>query len=79
MYLLLPRAGELLESLASLERVHAGWLALAAILVVLRYVLAAVSLQAAVGRPIPFGATMLVQLSSALSAGSHRRGSAGSP
>jgi undecaprenyl-diphosphatase len=65
VYLLLPQVGEVQESLASLERVHAGWLALAAILVVLRYVLAAVSLQAAVGRPICFGPTLLVQLSSA--------------
>lgn len=65
VYLLLPQVGELRESLASLERLQAGWLALAAILVVLRYVLAAVSLQAAVGRHISFGPTLLVQLSSA--------------
>jgi len=65
VYLLLPQVGELQESLTSLERVEPGWLALGALLVVLRYALAAVSLQAAAGRPVPFGPTLLVQVSSA--------------
>jgi glycosyltransferase 2 family protein len=65
VYLLLPQIGELQESLASLEHVEPGWLALGALLVVLRYALAALSLQAAAGRPVPFGPTLLVQASSA--------------
>jgi len=65
VYLLVPQLAELQDSLASLERVQPGWLALAASLVVLRYALAALSLRAAVGRPIPFGRTLLVQVSSA--------------
>jgi glycosyltransferase 2 family protein len=64
-YFLLPQAGELQESLGSLQHVQPGWVAAGAALVALRYTLAAVSLRAAVGRPLPFGPTLLVQASSA--------------
>ena len=63
-YFLLPEVGELRESLRSLEAVQPGWLVVGAGLVALRYVLNALSLQAAVGRPLPFGPTLLVQVSS---------------
>jgi hypothetical protein len=65
VYLLVPQVGERQATLTTLEQVDAGWFALGMLLVALRYVLAAVSLQAAVGRPIPFAPTLLVQLSSA--------------
>lgn len=65
IYLLLPQIGELQQSLASLEHVQPAWLAVGAILVVVRYALAALSLRVAVGQPIPFWPTLLVQASSA--------------
>ena len=65
VYLLLPQVAELQASLASLEGVQPGWLAAGATLVALRYLLAAWSLHAAVGQPLPFGPTLLVQVSSA--------------
>ncbi len=64
VHFLLPQVGELRASLRSLEAVQPGWLVVGAGLVALRYVLNALSLQAAVGRPLPFGPTLLVQVSS---------------
>jgi undecaprenyl-diphosphatase len=64
-YDLLPQVGGLRESLGTLEAVRPGWLAAGGGLVALRYVLNVLSLQAAVGRPLPFGPTLLVQVSSA--------------
>ena len=64
MYVLLPEMGTLRESLRSLEAARPGWLVAAAALVALRHVLAALSLRLAVGRSLPFGPTLLVQLSS---------------
>ncbi len=65
VYVLLPQVGGLRESLRTLDAVRSGWLAAGVGLVALRYVLNVLSLQAAVGRPLPFGPTLLVQLSSA--------------
>ena len=64
VYFLLPEVGGLLESLRTLEAVQPGWLMAGVGLVALRYVLAVLSLQWAVGQPLPFGPTLLVQLSS---------------
>jgi glycosyltransferase 2 family protein len=64
VYFLLPQLGELQASLGSLGSVQPAWLAAGAVLVVLRYVLSAVALRASVGQPIPFGPTLLVQVSS---------------
>src|SRR5215207_7616750 len=63
-YFLVPQLGEVQASLASLERVHPVWLAAGAIFVLLRYVLSAIALRAALGRPLAFGPTLLVQVSS---------------
>jgi len=65
IFLLLPQIGELQDSLAPLHHVQPGWLALGGLLVMIRYALAAISLRVAVGQPIPFGPTLLVQVSSA--------------
>ena len=65
VYLLLPRVGELRASLQSLRSVQPWWPATGAGLVALRYALSAVTLQAAVGGPLAFGPTLLVQVSSA--------------
>lgn len=62
VYFLLPQAGELVDSLRTLESIHPGWFAAGVAIVALRYVLAAVSLRAATGRPIPLGPTTLVQV-----------------
>ena len=64
VYFLLPEMAGLRESLRSLEAAQPGWLLAAAGLVVLRHVMAALSLKWAVGRPLPFGPTLLVQVSS---------------
>ena len=77
VYLLLPQVAELQESLASLERVQLGWLAAGASLVVLRYLLAALSLHAAVGRPLPFGLRCSCRSPAPSSAASRPRASAG--
>jgi undecaprenyl-diphosphatase len=63
VYVLVPQVGALQESLRSLEAVQPGWLVAGAGLVALRYALATLSLQAAVGRPLPFRPTLLVQVS----------------
>ena len=65
VYFLLPQAGELRASLRSLRSVQPWWPAAGVALVVLRYALSAVTLQAAVGGPLAFRPTLLVQVSSA--------------
>lgn len=64
VYFLLPQLGELQQSLRSLQAAQPAWLIAGATLVALRYVLAAVTLRQAIGQPIPFGPTLLVQVSS---------------
>jgi glycosyltransferase 2 family protein len=64
IYFIVPEIGGLQESLYYLQAAHPTWLAVGAGLVVLRYVMTAVSLRVAVGRPLPFGPLFLVQLSS---------------
>jgi undecaprenyl-diphosphatase len=59
---LVPQAGVLRESVAVLATVHPLWAAGAAALVGLRYVMAAVSLEAAVLQRLHFRSTLLVQL-----------------
>jgi glycosyltransferase 2 family protein len=62
-YILLPELEGLSQALGTLEAADARWLLAGAGVVALRYVMAVVSLQMAVGRPIPFGPTLLVQVS----------------
>ncbi|HEU0236161.1 MAG TPA: YbhN family protein [Candidatus Limnocylindrales bacterium] len=62
--LLVPQAGVLGASIGALGSVDPVWAAAAGLLVVLRYAMAAVSLQAAVSAPLPFRDTALVQLAS---------------
>jgi undecaprenyl-diphosphatase len=64
VYFLLPEVGGLGESLRALEAAQPGWLVAGAGFVALRYVMAVLSLRAAVGQPLPFGPTLLVQMSS---------------
>jgi glycosyltransferase 2 family protein len=61
---LLPDVGALRASVRSLETAQPAWLVVGLGLVVLRHVLAALTLTFAVGRPLPFGPTLLVQVSS---------------
>jgi uncharacterized membrane protein YbhN (UPF0104 family) len=63
LYFLVTQGGGLVESLRTLDHVHPAWLAAGVAVVAIRYALAAVSLRAAAGRPIPLGATILVQVS----------------
>jgi uncharacterized membrane protein YbhN (UPF0104 family) len=63
-YFLLPQMGELRASLRTVGAVQPAWLVAGVGLVGLRYALNVLSLQAAVGRPLPFGPTLLVQVSS---------------
>jgi glycosyltransferase 2 family protein len=62
-YVLLPELEGLYQSLGTLEAADPRWLLAGAGIVALRYVMTVVSLQMAVGRPIPFGPTLLVQVS----------------
>lgn len=64
VYFLVPQAGELRASLRSLRSVQPWWPAVGAGLVALRYALSALSLRAAVGGPLAFAPTLLVQVSS---------------
>lgn len=64
IYFLIPEIGGLQASLPLLKEADAGWLAAGAALVALRYTMVALSLQAAVGRSLPPGTALLVQLSS---------------
>jgi glycosyltransferase 2 family protein len=64
-YFLLPEMEGLQASLRSLEAAQPGWLLVGAGLVMLRYVASAFSLRFAVGQPLPFGPTLLVQVSAA--------------
>jgi undecaprenyl-diphosphatase len=64
-YLLLPQLGELQQSIRSLESVQPWWPAAGVGLMAIRYAMATLSLRAAVGRPLAFGPTLLVQVSSA--------------
>lgn len=63
-YFMLPQMGQLGETLRALDSVRPGWVAAGTALVVIRYVLAALSLQLAIGKSISFVPTLLVQLSS---------------
>jgi undecaprenyl-diphosphatase len=65
VYFLLPQIGGLQASLHALRAVEPVWLMAGLGLVTLRYSMTAVSVQAAVGRPLPFRPTLLVQVSAA--------------
>ena len=65
VYFLLPEVEGLRESLQSMANAQPWWLTTAAGLVVLRYMMAALSLRLAVGRSLPLGPMLLVQVSSA--------------
>ena len=65
VYFLLPELAGLPESLRALEVAQPGWLVVGVGLVVVRYLMAALSLRVAVSQPLPFGPMLLVQLSSA--------------
>jgi uncharacterized membrane protein YbhN (UPF0104 family)/membrane-associated phospholipid phosphatase len=67
VHLLLPQVGELDRTLHALRSARAGWLIAGLAASVFSYIMAAIALTGAVGRPLALGRTIAVQVASSFS------------